>query len=127
MPEFQIVHDNGLGFIYKSATGRLNCMRYNELNKYCDMTLKTVPDNLVHRLIDLHFKKIPSKEDRVNWNSSAKRQVRKFVHKIEERLNRRDQIRRLESYIGAKPSFLVKVFQWHDPQLTNIDEIFAQH
>ena len=94
-------------------------MRLDELHKFCDSTLKTVRDGLVKRLQD--NKRKMSKGESPRWKSSSRRQVRNFVVKIEERLFRREQIRRLESYIGVRPSFPVRIFQRPNPQFTDFD------
>ena len=45
------------------------------------------------------------------WKANGRRMIRNFVHTIEERLYRRQQIKRLESYIGVRPSFPVLTFR----------------
>ena len=111
----QYVHvQSPFGFTYLNDERQLRFMRNDEIHKFCDSTLKSVRDGLVKRLQDIknEFKKghhgkkgqqgTPGTS--IRWNNSVQRQVRQFVRKIEERLNRRDQIRRLESYIGARPA-----------------------
>ena len=94
-------------------------MRLDKLHKFCDHMLKTVHDGLVKRLNDDRRK--VSKGEPARWNSSSRRQVRNFFTKIEERLYCREQIRRLESYIGVRPSFPVRLFQRPDPQFTDFE------
>ena len=94
-------------------------MRFDEVHKFCDVTLKSVRDGLVKRLND-DRRKI-AKGEQPRWKSSSRRQVRNFVLKIEERLFRREQIRRLESYIGVRPSFPVRNFERPEPKFTDFD------
>ena len=108
----QYVHiQKPFGFTYLNDERKLRFMRYNEIHMFSDATLKAKRDGLVKRLQDIKNFKLSHQGQQgtqgqtVRWNNSVQRQVRQFVRKIEERLNRRDQIRRLESYIGARPAF----------------------
>ena len=121
------------GFTYLNDKRHLRFMQYNEIHKFCDATLKDVRDGLVKRLQDIknEFKKKPhgSKGQpgtTSRWNSSVQRQVRQFVHRIEERLYRRDQIRRLESYLGARPAFPhIRSFQRPEALFTDFNQMLG--
>jgi hypothetical protein len=119
LSQLSLVQQPSFGFTYIDSKKQISFMKMDELHKFCDHTLKTVRDELVKRLNDDRRKL--SRKETTRWNSSSRRQVRNFVTKIEERLFRREQIRRLESYIGVRPSFPVSNFERPDPQFTNFN------
>jgi hypothetical protein len=80
-------------------------MAYEEIHKFCDETLKFVRDGIKSRINDIALGK--SKR----WNTNEAREARRFITRIENRLRRRDQFRRLESYVGGRPGFPVLTFQ----------------
>ena len=121
MSQYTLVHKPSFGVTYINSKKFISFMRLDELHKFCDYTLKTIRDGLVKRLND-DRRKI-SKGEPARWNSSSRRKVRNFVTKIEERLYHREQIRRLESYIGVRPSFPVRLFQRPDPQFTDFEAL----
>ena len=96
-------------------------MRFDEIHKFYDVTLQKVRDGLVERLTDDLNKLKEGKSTR--WNSSTRRMVRNFIHGIEERLNRREQMRRLESYIGVRPSFPILTFQRPNVKFTDFNAL----
>jgi hypothetical protein len=119
MSQYTLVQKPSFGFTYINSKKFISFIRLDELHKFYDHTLKTVRDGLVKRLND-DRRKI-SKGEATRWKSNSRRQVRNFVHKIEERLFRREQIRRLESYIGVRPSFHISLFKRPKPQFTDFD------
>lgn len=96
--QYTLIQKPSFGFTYINSKKLQSFMRLDEIHKFCDVTLKTVRDGLVKRLND-DRRKI-AKGEATRWKSNSRRQVRNFFHKIEERLFLREQIRRLESYIG---------------------------
>ena len=113
------LNQDPFGFTYINSRKLQSFMRFDEVHKFCDVTLKTVRDGLVKRLND--DRRRITKGEQPRWKSSIRRQVRNFVLKIEERLFRREQIRRLESYIGVRPSFPVRNFERPEPKFTDFD------
>ena len=96
-------------------------MRFDEIHKFCDVTLQKVRTGLLERLKD-DQKRVDEKQ-KARWNSSTRRMVKNFIHAIEERLNRREQIRRLESYIEARPSFPILTFQRPNTKFTDFNAL----
>ena len=82
-------------------------MACSELHKFGDHTLKLVRDGLAYRLKDIRLKVGNPKR----WNSQERRDVRRIITMIDERLFRRDQFRRLESYVGGRPRINITGFQ----------------
>ena len=115
--QLMILQQPKFGVTYLNSKHQLRFMRFDELHKFCDVTLQRVREGLVERLTDDLQKLKEGKSTR--WNSSTRRMVKNFIHAIEERLNRRDQIRRLESYIGVRPSFLILTFQRPNAKFTD--------
>lgn len=119
MSQLTLVQKPSFGFTYIDSKKLISFMKMDEIHKFCDYTLRTVRDGLVKRMNDDRRKL--SRREPARWNSSSRRQVRNFVTKIEERLFRREQIRRLESYIGVRPSFPVRLFERPNPQFTDFE------
>jgi hypothetical protein len=111
-PQYTMLHRPNFGFVYRSTTDFHRFMAFNEIHKFCDDTLKSVRDGLANRVRDSALGK--SKR----WNSKELRQVKEFIQKMEERLYHRDQMRRLESYVGGRPPFAIRLFQRTDPVFT---------
>jgi hypothetical protein len=103
--QYTLIKHPAFGFIYRSFNRRNCFMAYDEIHKFCDKTLKFVRDGIKSRLDDIALYK--SKR----WNTDEARQARRFITRIENRLKRRDQIRRFESYLGGRPGFSVLTFQ----------------
>lgn len=119
MSQLTLVQKPSFGFTHINSKKLISFMKMDEIHKFCDHTLKTVRDGLVKRLNDDRPKL--SRREPARWNSSSRRQVRNFVTKIEERLFRQEQIRRLESYIGVRPFLPVRLFQRPYPQFTDFE------
>jgi hypothetical protein len=105
LSQYTLIKQPAFGFIYKSVHD-YNCfMAFDEIHKFCDETLKFVRDGMTSRLNDKDLYK------KKRWTSDEARQARWFVTRIENRLKRRDQMTRLESYVGGRPGFPVMTFQ----------------
>ena len=87
--QYTLIKQPAFGFTYHSVNRR-NCF---------------MGDGIKSRLDDVALYK--SKR----WNTDDARQARRFITRIENRLKRRDQIRRFESYVGGRPGFPVLTFQ----------------
>lgn len=105
LSQYTLMKEPGFGFIYRSAYAHNCFMAYDEIHKFCDDTLKYVRDGLSSRQKDTNL------FGSTRWNSKEVREVRRFIAKIEQRLKRRDHIRRLESYFGGRPSFPILPYQ----------------
>jgi hypothetical protein len=105
LAQYTLIRHPAFGFTYRSVNGHNCFMGYEEIHKFCDETLKFVRDGIKSRLNDIALGK--SKR----WNTNEARDARRFINRIENRLKRRDQFRRLESYVGGRPGFPVLTFQ----------------
>ena len=119
--QLTILQQPKFGVTYLNSKHQLRFMRFDKIHKFCDITLQKVRDGLLERLTD-DLKKVDEKIP-TRWNSSTRRMVKNFIHAIEERLNRREQIRRLESYIGARPSFSILTFQRPNAKFTDFNAL----
>ena len=104
LSQYTLIKQPAFGFIYRSVHGSNRFMAFDEIHKFCDETLKFVHDGLKTRLAVQMLGKAH------RWNTDETRQVRRFMAQIEHRLKRRDQIRRLESYVGGRPVFPILTF-----------------
>jgi hypothetical protein len=105
LAQYTLIRHPAFGFTYRSINGRNCFMGYEEIHKFCDETLKFIRDGIKSRLDDIALGK--SKR----WNTNEARDARRFINRIMNQLKRRDQFRRLESYVGGKPGFPVLTFQ----------------
>ena len=105
LPQYTLIKQPAFGFTYRSINGRNCFMAYTEVQKFCDETLKFVRDGMKSRLNDKDLYK------KKRWTMDEAKQARRFIARIENRLKRRDQMRRLESYVGGRPGFPVLTFQ----------------
>ena len=71
-------------------------MGYEEIHKFGDHTLLLVKDELDKRIKDY------DRGLNVGWTKNNLREALKFVLKIDKRLQFRDQMRRLETYVGGR-------------------------
>ncbi|PWA41087.1 hypothetical protein CTI12_AA557910 [Artemisia annua] len=117
LSQYTLMQQTSFGITYLNKKSQLHLMRFDEILKFCDETLRRVREGLAERLVDEKKKLQEGQETR--WKANGRRMIRNFVHTIEERLYRREQIRRLESYIGVRPSFPVLTFRRPDPQFTD--------
>ena len=83
----------GLKYNY---SGYHRFMGYEEIHKFGDHTLLLVKDELDKRIKDY------DRGLNVGWTKHDLREALKFVLKIDKRLQFRDQMRRLESYVGGR-------------------------
>jgi hypothetical protein len=93
-----IFNDKPFGVIYPHNDGYC-FMKYEEVHKFGDQTLKFVRIKLYEKLTE-HNSGID-----VGWNYRAVKEARKFLAMIDQKLRFREQIRTLESLIGAREPF----------------------
>ena len=98
------------GVVYRSELQRNCLMACRDLHKFGDHTLKMVRDGLAYRLKDIR-QKIGSPK---RWNSQERRDVKRIITQIDERLYRRDQFRTLESFVGGRPRINITGYQRPD-------------
>ncbi|GJW16068.1 hypothetical protein Tco_0020201 [Tanacetum coccineum] len=95
---FSIITDLVYGIIYKNSKKEKRVMRHQEIHKLCDATLKRVLEGLKSYNNNVKYGYVTSslsKED-VEY-------LQLFAEEIEERLKRRDQMRRWEIYVNERP------------------------
>ncbi|GKD88964.1 hypothetical protein Tco_1364471 [Tanacetum coccineum] len=76
-------------------------MRADELYKFSDVTLKTVHDELHHRLLDFHLR-YNDDMPRRKWMNLDKRRSGLMVDLIDKQMLERRIIRNLERLAGAR-------------------------
>ena len=87
--------DKPFGVVY-AKTESHKFMRYTEIHKFGDQTLKHVLIKLEEGL------KRYKKREAIHWRTNDARSARKFIDIIQAKLRYREQIRRLESIIGGR-------------------------
>ncbi|GJZ16139.1 hypothetical protein Tco_0551816 [Tanacetum coccineum] len=95
---FSIVSEPVYGITYKNSKKEKRVMRYQEIHKFCDATLKRVLEGLKSYNNDVRYGYVTSslsKED-VEY-------LQLFEEEIEERLKHHDQMRRWEMYVNRRP------------------------
>ncbi|GJZ18309.1 hypothetical protein Tco_0554432 [Tanacetum coccineum] len=89
------------GVIYKDLNKQKRVMRADELYKFSDGTLKTVRDELHHRILD--FRLGYNKEIfRRKWTAIDKMRLELMVKLIDKQMRERRIIRNLERLVGAQ-------------------------
>ncbi|GJZ92124.1 hypothetical protein Tco_0664189 [Tanacetum coccineum] len=89
------------GVIYEDLNKQKRVMRADELYKFSDGTLKTVRDELHHRILD--FRLGYNKEmSRRKWTAIDKRRSELMVELIDKQMRERRIIRNLERLVGAR-------------------------
>ncbi|GJU09410.1 hypothetical protein Tco_1131806 [Tanacetum coccineum] len=89
------------GIIYEDLNKQKKVMRADELYKFSDRTLKTVRDELDHRILDF---RIGYNEEmyRRKWTAIDKRRSELMVELIDKQMRERRIIRNLERLVGAR-------------------------
>lgn len=77
-------------------------MAYSEIPKFSDQTLQFVKSELDNILDNYNQKRKQGVLRHMTWRRRDMKDAVKFLAKIDERLKFRDQIRRLESYVGGR-------------------------
>jgi hypothetical protein len=93
-----IFNNKPFGVIYPHNDG-YRFMKYEEFHKFGDQTLKFVRIKLNEKLKE-HNSRV-----NVGWNKRDAREALKFIARIDQKLRFREQIRTLESLLGAKEPF----------------------
>ncbi|GKD96338.1 hypothetical protein Tco_1380235 [Tanacetum coccineum] len=89
------------GVIYEDLNKQKRVMRADELYKFSDGTLKTVRDELHHKILD--FRLGYNKEmSRRKWTAIEKKRSELMVELIDKHMRQRRIIRNLERLVGAR-------------------------
>ncbi|GJR11852.1 hypothetical protein Tco_0794504 [Tanacetum coccineum] len=88
------------GVIYEDLNKQKRVMRVDELYKFSDGTLKTVHDEIYHRVLNfrLGYNKEMSKR---KWSATDKRRSELMVELIDKQMRERQIIRNLERLVGS--------------------------
>ncbi|GKG07465.1 hypothetical protein Tco_0330434 [Tanacetum coccineum] len=84
-------------------------MKLSEVKKFCDGTLVKIHENLIDMLSK---NKLGSGNKRLkgrDWPEYNVKSSKEMLKKIDEVLRHRDQLRRLEEYVGGRPKTLILV------------------
>ncbi|GJY96900.1 hypothetical protein Tco_0513810 [Tanacetum coccineum] len=87
--------------IYKDLNKQKRVMRADELLKFSDRTLKTVHDELHHRLLDFRLG-YNEEMSRRKWTAIDKRRLKLMVELIDKQMRERRIIRNLKRLVGAQ-------------------------
>ncbi|GJX52829.1 hypothetical protein Tco_0281198 [Tanacetum coccineum] len=90
-----------LGVIYEDLNKQKRVMRADELHKFSDGTLKTIHDELHHRILDFYMG-YNKEMSRRNWTAIDKRRSKLMVELIDKQMRERQIIRNLERLVGAR-------------------------
>ncbi|GJZ68450.1 hypothetical protein Tco_0631690 [Tanacetum coccineum] len=95
------------GFVYLNQYNIKSLMKLSKVKKFCDGTLVKIQ---VRNLIDILLKnKLGSDNKRLkgrDWTDYDVKSSRNMLKKIDEILRHREQIRRLEEYVGGRPKIV---------------------
>ncbi|GKB54897.1 hypothetical protein Tco_0905650 [Tanacetum coccineum] len=89
------------GVIYEDLNKQKRVMRADELYKFSDGTLKTVRDELHHRILDFRLG-YNEEMSRRKWTATNKRRSELMVELIDTQMRERRIIRNLERLVGAQ-------------------------
>nr|GEW39947.1 hypothetical protein [Tanacetum cinerariifolium] len=90
-----------LGVIYEDLNKQKRVMRADELYKFSDGTLKTVRNELPHRILDFRLG-YNEEMSRRKWTAIEKRKLELMVKLIDKYMRERRIIRNLERLVGAR-------------------------
>ncbi|GKB21781.1 hypothetical protein Tco_0855704, partial [Tanacetum coccineum] len=95
---FSIIYEPMHGIIYKNSKKEKRAMRYSEIHKFYDATLKRVLEGLKSYNNDVKYgyKQHDLTNDEIEY-------LKLFKEEIEDRLKYRNQMRRWEMYVNGRP------------------------
>ncbi|GJT05973.1 hypothetical protein Tco_0840435 [Tanacetum coccineum] len=95
---FSIISEPVYGIIYKNNKKENKVMRYQEVHKFCDATLKRVLEGLKSYNNDVKHGYVTQ-----SLSNEDVEYLQIFEEEIEERLKHHDQMRRWEMYMNGRP------------------------
>ncbi|GKD66100.1 hypothetical protein Tco_1308208 [Tanacetum coccineum] len=87
--------------IYEDLNKQNRVMRADELYKFLDGTLKTIRDELHHRILDFHLG-YNDEMSRRKWTAIDKKRTELMVELIDKHMRKRRIIKNLERLVGAR-------------------------
>ncbi|KAI3758568.1 hypothetical protein L6452_06135 [Arctium lappa] len=88
------------GVVYRNASGQKCFLRFEEISHYSDGTLKVIRLQLDQKLKDVVRRFMETRTSRIQITNDEIQLLRNALDKINERLNFRSTLRRLEVLIG---------------------------
>ncbi|KAI3715837.1 hypothetical protein L6452_22825 [Arctium lappa] len=98
-PLFTIIEDP-FGVVYKNNSSEKCFLRFDEVGYYSDGTLKVIKLQLEHRLQEARRKFLESRRELYILENDEIRLIRRSLNTIQDRLNLRSTLRRLEVLVG---------------------------
>ncbi|GJR19840.1 hypothetical protein Tco_0968367 [Tanacetum coccineum] len=98
-----MVEDIQLGVVYLNQYNIKSLMKLSEVKKLCDGTLVKIQENLIDMLSK---NKLGSGNKRLkgrDWTDYDVKSSKEMLKKIDEILRHKEQLRRLEEYVGGRP------------------------
>ncbi|GJY92301.1 hypothetical protein Tco_0508083 [Tanacetum coccineum] len=89
------------GVVYLNQHNVKSLMRISELKKFCVGTLEKIQENLIDMVTKNKLGKGNKRLKGRDWTEDDV--VKKMVKKIDQTLNHKEQLRRLEEYVGGRP------------------------
>ncbi|GJX94889.1 hypothetical protein Tco_0349475 [Tanacetum coccineum] len=91
------------GVVYLNQHNVKSLMRLSEVNKLCDGTLEKICENLIDMVTKNKLGKGNKRLKGREWTDDDVVKSNEMIDKIEKTLKRREQLRRLEEYVGGRP------------------------
>ncbi|GJY50965.1 hypothetical protein Tco_0441812 [Tanacetum coccineum] len=91
------------GVVYLNQYNIKSLMKLSEVKKFCDGTLIKIQENLIDMLSK---NKLGSRNKRLkgrDWTNYDVKSSKQMLKKIDEILRHREQLKRLEEYVGGRP------------------------
>ncbi|GKC13988.1 hypothetical protein Tco_1010770 [Tanacetum coccineum] len=91
------------GVVYLNKYNRRSLMKLNEVHKFCDGTLMKIQENLIDMVNKNELGRGNERLRGRDWNDKDVKRSKEMVDKIDQVMKRREQLRRLEEYVGGRP------------------------
>ncbi|KAI3672657.1 hypothetical protein L6452_38754 [Arctium lappa] len=98
--DFQMVVKNPYGVVYKNGSNEKCFLRFEEIAHYSDGTLKVIKLQLEQRLKESQRRFLETRKETFLFENDEIRLLKKTLNIIQERLNFRSTLRRLEVSVG---------------------------
>ncbi|GJW54890.1 hypothetical protein Tco_0098975 [Tanacetum coccineum] len=99
------------GVVYLNQHNIKSLMKLNEVNKLCDSTLKKICDNLLEMVNKNELVRGNKSLKGRDWSNKDIKRSSEILEKIDKTLKHREQLRRLEEYVGGRPkTFDLRLF-----------------
>ncbi|GKF33465.1 hypothetical protein Tco_0106665 [Tanacetum coccineum] len=89
------------GIVYEDLNEHKRVLRADELYKFSDGTLKSVRDEIHHRVLDFHLDYNPEMPKR-KWTAVDQKRLGLMIELIDKQLKEREIIRNLERLVGSR-------------------------